>query len=77
MLFLCVIGIAFYLIAYIFVEYIFHTDISNTMQWVFSSPQFWIALPVCLMASEGLYVFMRRYSDFNANAKAIIGDQNV
>ena len=47
------------------------------MQWVFSSPQFWIALPVCLMASEGLYVFMRRYSDFNANAKAIIGDQNV
>lgn len=51
MLFLCVIGVAFYLIVYIFIEYIFHTDISNTMQWVFSSPQFWIALPVCLIAS--------------------------
>lgn len=68
MLILSIIGIAFYLIAYIFVEYIFHTDISNTFQWIFSSAQFWIVLPLCLISSEGLYVFMRRYSDFNANA---------
>lgn len=67
-LFLGILGILFYLLAYIFVEYIFHTDISNTLQWIFSSPQFWILLPVCIISSEGLYVFMRRFSDFNANA---------
>ena len=70
MLILSLSGIAFYLIIYIFIEYIFHTDISNTLQFIFSSPQFWILLPLCIVGSEGLYVFMRRFSDFNANANA-------
>ena len=70
MVILSLAGVAAYLIVYIFIEYIFHTDITNTLQWILSSVQFWILVPFCVIASEGLYVFMRRYSDFNANAKA-------